>query len=721
MEQEKIINEILDTPLSERSISDIFNMGSSRGELYNVPDTPDSSTLGTTAGRRGRHESAATDFCLDDNNNVLLGGARAPGSPMLGRSPPATTGATRLQRLNPGLTLNTLNGFSSSGVGDSSTSNSPWLDSPLFSPMTPQVVRSSLDNRFSQYSSTSNSSWIDSPVFSPMTPQVARSPLDTRFFQYSSGSPPFGSHSLESCSPPYFPSDGEGGDYSPYYHTGGNGGAGDYFPYPPTTNGDSHAHPLNTSMTDSSNVDNIDDLLAGLSLNPTGWNNLQNLASMCTLQQPGLDPYTTTILAHQYCENLRKHRDLVNQLDSVLASLMTGQAPGPARSPGNSPMHSPRSNSGPQRHSPSSGGGYYGAGGSGYHNGGGDCGGGGYGMNGGGGGIQSTLDIAARHHRSSANSQVPTKTWEGVLPLRTSFTDEILSNKIFLGGVPWDTPEYLLLTVFSQFGPVKVEWPQGTPDSPTGPKGFAYLVYDSYTSAKSMLEHCAFDGNSYYYKIPSKKRGRDNHASMVRNFKDVEVVPWAISDSNYSPHGHSTKLEPGKTIFVGALHGRLTAQALFNVMNDLFGDVVYAGIDTDKHKYPIGSGRITFGSTRAYSDAIRAAFIQVKSGRICKKLQLDPYLEDNVCSECQTHSGPYFCREGICYRYFCRSCWLKVHIGDYSSHDPIVRNVRKSPPSSPSGHGAASLGSSGHGGGAAAPGSLGSFTASSIISRGSLI
>ncbi|KAL1453264.1 hypothetical protein WDU94_007420 [Cyamophila willieti] len=100
-EQEKIINEILDTPLSERSISDIFNMGSSRGGLYNAPETPDSSTLSTTEGRRGRHESAATDFCLDDNNNVLLGGARFPGSPLQRRSPPSSTGATRLQRLNP--------------------------------------------------------------------------------------------------------------------------------------------------------------------------------------------------------------------------------------------------------------------------------------------------------------------------------------------------------------------------------------------------------------------------------------------------------------------------------------------------------------------------------------------------------------------------------------------------------------------------------------------
>lgn len=32
----------------------------------------------------------------------------------------------------------------------------------------------------------------------------------------------------------------------------------------------------------------------------------------------------------------------------------------------------------------------------------------------------------------------------------------------------------------------------------------------------------------------------------------------------------------------------LTAEGLAVIMYDLFGGVVYAGIDTDKHKYPIG-------------------------------------------------------------------------------------------------------------------------------------
>ena len=32
----------------------------------------------------------------------------------------------------------------------------------------------------------------------------------------------------------------------------------------------------------------------------------------------------------------------------------------------------------------------------------------------------------------------------------------------------------------------------------------------------------------------------------------------------------------------------ILAEGLAYIMNELFGGVVYAGIDTDKHRYPIG-------------------------------------------------------------------------------------------------------------------------------------
>ncbi len=73
------------------------------------------------------------------------------------------------------------------------------------------------------------------------------------------------------------------------------------------------------------------------------------------------------------------------------------------------------------------------------------------------------------------------------------------------------------------------------------------------------------------------------------------MIPWVLSDSNFVRQP-SQRLDPSKTVFVGALHGMMTAEGLAYIMNDLFGNVVYAGIDTDKHKYPIGKSFLEMAS-----------------------------------------------------------------------------------------------------------------------------
>lgn len=108
----------------------------------------------------------------------------------------------------------------------------------------------------------------------------------------------------------------------------------------------------------------------------------------------------------------------------------------------------------------------------------------------------------------------------------------------------------------------------------------------------------------------------------------------------------SQKLDPTKTVFVGALHGKLTAEGLGNIMDDLFDGVLYAGIDTDKYKYPIGSGRVTFSNFRSYMKAVSAAFIEIRTTKFTKKVQVDPtwrmpYVPYAVCSTVPTIVGNY--------------------------------------------------------------------------------
>jgi len=44
----------------------------------------------------------------------------------------------------------------------------------------------------------------------------------------------------------------------------------------------------------------------------------------------------------------------------------------------------------------------------------------------------------------------------------------------------------------------------------------------------------------------------------------------------------------------------------------------FIGIDTDKYKYPIGSGRVTFSTYQSYTKAVAASFVEVKTPKFCK-------------------------------------------------------------------------------------------------------
>lgn len=284
------------------------------------------------------------------------------------------------------------------------------------------------------------------------------------------------------------------------------------------------------------------------------------------------------------------------------------------------------------------------------------------------------IERAASLHRTAASYSEPQYTWSGQLPSR-SYKNPVYSCKVFLGGVPWDVTEQGLMETFGRFGPLRVQWPGKDVRQQTGQTkaGYVYLIYESERYVKALLQACTQDFGAgshpekYYYQLSSRRM----------RFKEVQVIPWVLADSNYI-RNQSGRPDMHRTVFVGALHGMLTAEGLAKIMNDLFGGVAYVGIDSDKHKYPIGSGRCTFNNQRSYMKAVSAAFIEVKSSQFCKKIQVDPYLESSECSTCHIQSGPIHCRD--CLRYFCKTCWNWHHSTESivgRQHRPLMRKKRE--------------------------------------------
>ncbi|VDO63497.1 unnamed protein product [Schistosoma curassoni] len=283
--------------------------------------------------------------------------------------------------------------------------------------------------------------------------------------------------------------------------------------------------------------------------------------------------------------------------------------------------------------------------------------------------------------------------------LNSSFMNR-LSCKVFVGGVPMRGNQVTTWTRdqlhkgLSIFGPLSLIWPKGTIMIPSVIDGnnynqalcYCYAVFNDQRSVTLLLSMCYRRTKGFYINLstlyPDLEKTR---------FDSLQIIPWDKQDSFYpficnrNSENINFQSEEGRTeietrtkvysIFVGALHGMITARALFTIFNDLFGNVSYAALDTDKYHYPIGSGRVAFNSPQGYLAAITTNFICIECQLFSKVIQIDPYLEDAICSKCYSAPGIYFCRHLKCFDYFCPKCWINYHGSSNTTHKPLRRTL----------------------------------------------
>uniref|UniRef100_A0A0N5ADY9 RRM domain-containing protein n=1 Tax=Syphacia muris TaxID=451379 RepID=A0A0N5ADY9_9BILA len=273
--------------------------------------------------------------------------------------------------------------------------------------------------------------------------------------------------------------------------------------------------------------------------------------------------------------------------------------------------------------------------------------------------------------------------WCGELPLH-NYVNPVFSRKVFVGGIPWDANESDLVTAFNKFGTCRVEWPikemRATHLQVCGtrrPKafGYVYIVYNDGSSIRKLLQECKQELGSageWYFKISTR---RTHSATEVRQ---VQVIPWVVSDISCIPSTVGPS-DPKKTVFVGGVHGMVTSQMLYSIMNEIFGSVALVELDSDKYQYPLGSGRVTFLSSSSFYRAVEDGFFEIRTSKFSKRVQVDPYIQLSKCSQCGVAVGPYFCRERICFNYYCAHCWQIRHSikGPYNNHRPLERHSRR--------------------------------------------
>lgn len=196
--------------------------------------------------------------------------------------------------------------------------------------------------------------------------------------------------------------------------------------------------------------------------------------------------------------------------------------------------------------------------------------------------------------------------------IATTLTNAKYSRKVFVGGLPQDIDQDEIFNYFRVYGQLTVDWPHKSESkSVYPPKGYVFLIFEKEKSVQDLMSNCAQDKDKYYLNISS---------ASVKD-KQIQIRPWCLNDTDYVMDT-AQPIDPRKTIFVGGVPRPLKSRELAQRMEDLYGGVCYAGIDTDPElKYPKGAARVSFTNQHSYKAAINSRFVLLNYDEIEKRVR----------------------------------------------------------------------------------------------------
>ncbi|VDM47747.1 unnamed protein product [Toxocara canis] len=274
---------------------------------------------------------------------------------------------------------------------------------------------------------------------------------------------------------------------------------------------------------------------------------------------------------------------------------------------------------------------------------------------------------------SSVNRDPPMVSDPEVYPLADD-SEEVFARKVFIGGLPFDISAAEIMTTFSQFGPMIIDWPYRsdvTREQARRQKGYVFIVFEEERSVRRLVDGCYRDGEDYFLLI----------SSPTMKKKPVQVRAWRLSDACYMLCS-DMKIDARRTVFIGGVPRPTVAGELARLLEQAYGKVCFASVDIDPElKYPKGAARVTFATTAGYLAAIKGRFVNIHCAGITRRVEIKPYVVDEqMCDECDgalcsNRYASYFCGDILCLQYFCEVCWHQFHSTseELASHRPFVR------------------------------------------------